>query len=92
MGSRANRMALLRQAARAQGEEYVMRRVTVGWQPTCACGETEVVPATVLDPFAGAGTTGLVALAHGRRFLGVELNADYCALARTRIAREVVHA
>ena len=40
----------------------------------------------VLDPFAGAGTVGVVALRHGRRFLGVELNADYCALARRRIA------
>jgi len=90
-GSRANRMALLRQAARAQGEEYVTRRVTVGWQPTCACGMTETAPATVLDPFAGAGTTGLVALSHGRRFLGIELNADYCALARERLTGEGVH-
>lgn len=40
---------------------------------------------TVLDPFAGAGTTGLVALRHGRRFLGVELNPEYCRMARWRI-------
>ncbi|WP_426751683.1 DNA methyltransferase [Myxococcus sp. Y35] len=32
---------------------------------------------TVLDPFSGAGTTGLVAMEHGRRYLGVELNARY---------------
>jgi DNA modification methylase len=88
-GSRANRMALLRQAARAQGKEYVTRRVTVGWQPTCTCGGAETIPATVLDPFAGAGTTGVVALAHGRRFRGVELNADYCALARVRLESEI---
>lgn len=40
---------------------------------------------TVLDPFAGAGTTGLVALRYGRSFLGIELKADYCELARNRI-------
>ncbi|MHB9023455.1 MAG: DNA-methyltransferase [Armatimonadota bacterium] len=88
MGSRANRMALLRQAARAQGEEYVSRRVTVGWQPSCMCGSAERMPATVLDPFTGAGTTGMVALAQGRRFLGIELNAEYVALAEARLARE----
>lgn len=39
----------------------------------------------VLDPFAGAGTTGLVALRLGRRFLGIELNPEYCRMARWRI-------
>ncbi len=39
----------------------------------------------VLDPFAGAGTTGLVALKHQRRFFGVELNPTYAIIARNRI-------
>ena len=39
----------------------------------------------VLDPFAGAGTVGLVALRHGRRFLGIELNPEYVEMARRRI-------
>lgn len=42
--------------------------------------------ALVLDPFAGSGTTGVVALRHGRRFLGLELNPAYAAMARRRIA------
>lgn len=42
----------------------------------------------VLDPFNGAGTTGLVALRHGRRYLGVEINPEYAAMARARIDRE----
>jgi DNA modification methylase len=42
----------------------------------------------VLDPFAGAGTTGLVAARHGRDFIGVELNPKYAAMARERIAAD----
>jgi DNA modification methylase len=39
----------------------------------------------VLDPFAGAGTTGLVAMQHGRRALLIELNPAYAAMADKRI-------
>lgn len=42
-----------------------------------------------LDPFAGSGTVGVVALRHGRLFLGVELNPDYAALANARIGESV---
>lgn len=40
---------------------------------------------TVLDPFTGSGTTCVVAAEHGRLFAGTELNANYVALARSRI-------
>jgi DNA modification methylase len=40
----------------------------------------------ILDPFAGSGTVGVVALRHGRRFLGLELNPTYVNMARRRIA------
>jgi len=39
----------------------------------------------VLDPFAGSGTTGLVAGKLGREFVGIELNPDYIRLANERI-------
>lgn len=42
----------------------------------------------VLDPFGGAGTTGLVAARHGRQALLCELNPEYAALAQRRIADE----
>jgi len=41
---------------------------------------------TVLDPFFGAGTTGLVCEQLGRNCIGIELNPDYAALAERRIA------
>ena len=41
----------------------------------------------VLDPFFGTGTTGAVAKRLGRRFIGIERDADYAAVARTRIAK-----
>lgn len=40
---------------------------------------------TVLDPFGGAGTTGLVADRHGRNALLIELNPEYAAMAERRI-------
>ncbi len=40
---------------------------------------------TVLDPFAGAGTTGVAALSNGRSFIGCEANAAYVAMADARL-------
>lgn len=40
---------------------------------------------TVLDPFSGAGTTGVVALKHGREYVGIDLNPQYVDIAEKRI-------
>jgi DNA modification methylase len=43
---------------------------------------------TVLDPFAGSCTTGMVATKHGRRFVGIDLSRTYLDLAlKTRLAQ-----
>ena len=55
----------------------------VGWTD-CGCNagwESGVV----LDPFLGSGTTALVALKLGRRFVGIEINREYCEMALRRI-------
>ena len=39
----------------------------------------------VLDPFAGSGTVGVVALRHERNFVGIEVNPEYAQLAHDRI-------
>lgn len=66
------------------------RSRTLGWRPTCRCaGNTGAARAVVLDPFMGAGTTAVVARRHSRSYLGIELKADYIALAEARIAAEI---
>jgi site-specific DNA-methyltransferase (adenine-specific) len=40
---------------------------------------------TVLDPFCGSGTTGLVAIEQNKSFIGIDLNEKYCKIAEDRI-------
>jgi DNA modification methylase len=57
----------------------------VGWTPTCDCDTDATAPGIALDPFAGAGTTARVAKDLGRRFIGIDLNPDYVAMAQKRV-------
>jgi len=63
-----------------QGWEGVPRATlsvsTTGWRPSCA-HDAAPIPATILDPFAGSGTTGLVAQSLSRRAVLIDLSADY---------------
>jgi DNA modification methylase len=58
---------------------------TIGWLPSCKC-PCDPIPGIVLDPFFGAGTVGVVAKKLGRIYVGIELNPDYVAIAKARIA------
>jgi DNA modification methylase len=57
---------------------------TTGWRPTCG-HDGDPVPCTVLDPFAGSGTTLMVAEQLGRDSIGIELNPEYIEIAHRRI-------
>jgi len=51
----------------------------------CDCDTNETIPAVILDPFAGSGTTGGVAEKHGRNSILIELNPEYAKLIDERI-------
>lgn len=74
----------------------VASQTTLGWHPTCKCFGEQVAedphapsklvrPCLVLDPFSGAGTTGLVALRLGRDYVGHERGPQYVEMSRRRI-------
>jgi len=59
------------------------QRKTTGWTD-CGCN-AGFESGIVLDPFAGAGTTCVVAKKLGRHYIGIELNKSYCQMAERRI-------
>jgi len=85
--------------AKVLSNENYRPATTVGWQPGCKCGRQcdtpcncgefhkhPPNPCTVLDPFAGSGTVGVVCKQMGLNFIGIELNPEYADMARKRIA------
>lgn len=61
---------------------------TVGWKPRCECEHAPPVACRVLDPFNGAGTTGVACRRLGVDYTGCELNPEYIELSRQRFAKE----
>lgn len=62
--------------------------VIIGWSPSCSCPGHTPVPATILDPFGGAGTTVLVADRLGRNAILIELNPTYAEMAEARLHKD----
>ncbi len=58
---------------------------TTGFSPGCTCDTGPAVPCTVLDPFGGAATTGLVSDRLGRNAVLCELNPQYVEMAKGRL-------
>lgn len=86
---RHKRLRMRAKAARDTGEDHDNPFGTfkhLDWEQGCDCDTTERLPALVLDPFSGAGTTGMVALRFQRDYVGIELNPEYAEMSRRRIA------
>ena len=64
---------------------------TLGWRQTCD-HDHEPIPCTVFDPFAGSGTTLLVARALGRNGVGIDLSGEYLQQARERLSLDKLDA
>lgn len=65
------------------------RRETAGWSRTCSCTDAAgIMPALVIDPFSGAGTTALCANRLGRDAYAIDLKGDYNRMAAHRLNDE----
>lgn len=64
---------------------HVTRYATIGFKQNCECEPMASVPCRVLDPFAGAGTTLMVARRMNCEAIGIDLNPEYAAMAAKRI-------
>ena len=75
----------------ADQHSFLSRRAFAAFPPKLA--ETCIlagcpVGGIVLDPFLGSGTTAAAAKSLDRRYIGIEINPEYCNLAKQRIGGE----
>ena len=77
MGLRSNKSGLFGSNSHNSSTPQSPIVVTAGWRPTCAHADASPIPAIVLDPFCGSGTTLLVARQLGRIGLGFDLSETY---------------
>jgi hypothetical protein len=91
-GAGKNTADVLRLAAEAKDalggyyREFLLAKpTTTGWRSSCAHADLTPVPQTVLDPFGGSGTVGLVADRLGRNAILCELSESYSSMGVDRI-------
>jgi 16S rRNA G966 N2-methylase RsmD len=71
---------------------YQKEYATVGWMPGCECESNDGSGrSVVLDPFAGSGTTAVVAAELGRDYITIEPNADYNRIIQYRLEQVGKH-
>jgi hypothetical protein len=69
---------------RTEEKVQLSEKITKTVKTYVSTSEAQTVPCTVLDPFAGSGTTGAVALELGRSAILIELNSAYAKLIEDR--------
>lgn len=93
-GSASRRIIKNNGNARAAGadHDHFLPPRTIGWKKSCKCETNERVPAIVLDPFAGSGTTARVAERLNRRWLAIDLGyQDMQARRTSHVQKELLH-
>jgi len=70
-----------------KGDAGYSKNIHKGWEQVCGCSTDEVESGVVLDPFIGAGTTGLVAKQLNRNWIGVDIKEEYREMALERIEK-----
>jgi methylase of polypeptide subunit release factors len=63
------------------------RWVKLGFKPSCKCN-ADFEPGTVLDPFAGSGTVGVVAKKQGKNAILIEISPEYVEIIKNRLEIE----
>ena len=63
-----------------QKPEYLLEKIVLA-----STEEGQVI----LDPFCGSGTTGVEAMRLGRRFIGIDVNAEYLDISKRRLENEI---
>jgi site-specific DNA-methyltransferase (adenine-specific) len=81
----SKRLALLRQASRANGQEYTNSKQEVG-SSDCGC-TGGVTPGVVMDIFGGSGTVAEEARRLGRKSILIDISEEYCQMAVNRITK-----
>ncbi len=89
LSQKATNLGGSRQRYRQLGMEGPQSRKLLGFTD-CGHGPDSYVPGTVLDPFAGSGTTLAVARDLGRKSIGIELNREYVRLIEQRVAQNAL--
>lgn len=69
------------------GQELIISHFAIYPEELCETPIKAACPkgGIVLDPFFGAGTTGIVALKQNKKFIGIELNKEYIEIAKKRL-------
>ncbi len=58
--------------------------IPIGFKPSCKCN-ADFEPGTVLDPFAGSGTVGVVAMKQEKNAILIEISPEYCNIIKKRL-------
>ncbi len=74
------------ESASTKGRAGEVMTKTIGWEPSCNC-KSKVIPCTVLDPFGGSGTTGMVCSKLERDAILIEISPKYAEMARRRVGQ-----